>query len=340
MQLIEEYATPAELTGYAREALRDREENTFSLNRWLPNNTVNDLSYRFTRGGGGLVEAAVFRAYDAESDIGARPGGARVSGELPPISRKIPVGEYEQIRMRNVDSQSEEIRDAMEADSVRLVAAIAARIELARGDALFNGSVTIAENRVQAEVDFGRAAGHSVTAATVWSDTENAAAYDHFQAWLDVYNTTNGDLPAYTLMSRKIYNFLRRNKQIRELAFSGGASAPTVLTRDALNTVLGDFDIPPVVIYDAKVNVDGVATRVTPEDKILFLPAEGDAAGRTLWGVPVEANDPRYGLQGDAAGVAVGAYKSEDPQTVWTRATAIALPVVAAPDLTFVADVL
>jgi hypothetical protein len=38
--------------------------------------------------------------------------------------------------------------------------------------------------------------------------------------------------------------------------------------------------------------------------------------------------------------VAVGGYKTEDPQTVWTRATAIALPVMAAPDLTFVADVL
>jgi hypothetical protein len=104
--------------------------------------------------------------------------------------------------------------------------------------------------------------------------------------------------------------------------------------------VLGDFDIPPVVIYDAKVSVGGVATRVTPEDKILFLPEQGDAAGKTLWGVPVEANDPRYGLAGDAAGVAVGGYKSEDPQTVWTRATAIALPVLAAPDLTFVADVI
>jgi hypothetical protein len=340
MQLIAEYATPAELTGYAREALRDREENQFGLNRWLPNDTINDLSYRFTRGGGGLVDAAVFRAYDAESDIGTRPGGARVSGELPPISRKIPVGEYEQIRMRNVDTQNAEIRDAMEADSVRLVNAIAARIELARGDALFNGAVTINENRVQASVDFGRSVSHSVTAAIAWNNTETALAYDYFQTWLDVYNETNGSLPEYTLMSRKAYNFLRRNKQIRELAYRGASTAPTVLTKDDLNNILGDFDIPPVVIYDAKVNVDGVATRVTPEDKILFLPAQGDAAGKTLWGVPVEANDPRYGLQGDGAGVAVGAYKSEDPQTVWTRATAIALPVVAAPDLTFVADVL
>ncbi|MFC8583235.1 major capsid protein [Streptomyces sp. NPDC057217] len=339
MQLIAEYATPAELTGYAREALRDREENQFGLNRWLPNATINDLSYRFTRGGGGLTDAAVYRAYDAESDIGIRPGGARVSGELPPISRKIPVSEYDQIRMRNINA-NEELRDALEADSVRLVSAIAARVELARGDALFNGSVTINENRLQASVDFARSGSHSVTAATSWNDTENSPAYDYFQSWLDTYNTTNGQLPEFTLMSRKAYNLLRRNKQIRELAYRGASTAPGVLTRDDLNNILGDFDIPPVVIYDAKVNVDGVATRVTPEDKILFLPAQGEAAGKTLWGVPVEANDPRYGLQGDAAGVAVGAYKSEDPQTLWTRATAIALPVVAAPDLTFVADVL
>ncbi|MFD4699756.1 major capsid protein [Streptomyces niveus] len=343
MQLFTEYATPAELTGYARAALRDREENAFSLNRWLPNDTINDLTYRFNRGGGGLVEAAVYRAYDAESDIGSRAGAARVSGELPPISRKMPVGEYEQIRMRNVDTQANELRDAMEADSVKLVNAIAARIELARGDALFNGAVTIAENNVQAGVNFGRSGSHSVTIATgnlQWNNTETAVPYDDFQSWLDVYNTTNGTLPAYTLMSRKIYNFLRRNKQLRELAFSGASSAPTVLTRDALNAVLGDFDIPPVVIHDAKVSVAGTATRVTPEDKILFLPEQGDAAGKTLWGVPVEANDPRYGLAGDAAGVAVGGYKSEDPQTVWTRATAIALPILAAPDLTFVADVI
>ncbi|MFE6493424.1 major capsid protein [Streptomyces sp. NPDC057748] len=340
MQLITEYATPAELTGYAREALRFREENTLNLNRWLPNETINDLTFRFNRGGGGLTEAAVFRAFDAESDIGTRSGGARVSGELPPISRKMPVGEYEQIRMRNVDTQAAEIRDAMESDSVKLVSAIAARLELARGEALFTGAVNLNENNVQASVNFGRSAAHSVTPATAWTNTETATAYDDLQAWLEVYNDTNGALPAYTLMSRKIYNALRKNKQIRELAFAGSASAPGVLTREGLNAVLGQYDIPPIEIYDAKVSVGGVATRVTPEDKLLFLPEQGDAAGKTLWGVPVEANDPRYGLAGDAAGIAVGGYKSEDPQTVWTRATAIALPVVAAPDLTFVADVI
>lgn len=338
MQLIDEFASPAELTGYARAALADRPENAQTLDRWLPNHTINDLSYRFTRGGGGLTEAANFRAYDAQSDIGVRPGGARVSGELPPISRKIPVGEYERIRRRNVDTQNAEIRDAMLEDGVRLARQIEARMELARGEALFTAGVSLNENGVQASVDFGRNAAHSVTATTLWSVTATAKAYDDLQAWLDVYNTTNGRLPAYTLMSRSIYNYLRRNSQLCALAQT--VNPPSVLTKDGLSNVFSDFDIPQPIIYDAQVSVNGTATRVTPADKILFLPEFGDAVGQTLWGVPVEADDPRYGLAGDQAGVAVGAYKSEDPQTVWTRATAIALPVVAAPDLTFQADVL
>jgi hypothetical protein len=339
MQLIDEYATPAELTGYARAALADRPENEFSLDRWLPNRTVNDLSYRFTRGGGGLTEAATFRAYDASSAVGTRPGGARVSGELPPISRKIPLGEYERIRRRNLDTQNAEIRDAMLDDGVRQARAIEARMELARGEALFTAGVNLNEDGVQAAVDFGRSASHSVTASTPWSTYATAKAYDDFQAWLDVYVATNGRLPAYTLMSRTIWNALRRNAQLLSMSASNGTT-PAVLTKEGLAHVLADFDIPQPVIYDAQVSVNGTPTRITPVDKILFLPEEGDAVGQTLWGVPVEADDPRYGLAGSEAGIAVGGYKSEDPQTVWTRATAIALPVAAAPDLTFQADVL
>ncbi|MFF4478674.1 major capsid protein [Streptomyces sp. NPDC001520] len=338
MQLIDEFVTPAELTGYARAALADRPENALTLDRWLPNRTINDLSYRFTRGGGGLTEAANFRAYDASSDVGVRPGGARVSGELPPISRKIPVGEYERIRRRNVDTQNAEIRDAMLDDGVRLARQIEARIELARGEAIFTAGVALNENNVQASVDFGRNAGHNVTAATLWSSPA-ADVIGDFQTWLEVYNDTNGGDPDSVLISRAIWTALKRNTQLRGLSTTG-ATAPSILTDSLLAAILADHGIPPLVRYDAKISVNGVSTRVTPNDKLAFMPAQGDALGQTLWGVPVEADDPRYGLGGDAAGVAVGGYKSEDPQTVWTRATAIALPVVAAPDLTFVADVL
>ncbi|MFJ8599971.1 hypothetical protein ACIREM_14830 [Streptomyces shenzhenensis] len=62
--------------------------------------------------------------------------------------------------------------------------------------------------------------------------------------------------------------------------------------------------------------------------------------GRTLWGTPTEATGREMAIpRGDQPGVLVANYRSEDPQTLWTRATAIVLPVVAAPDRTFVAKV-
>ncbi|MFI7096436.1 major capsid protein [Streptomyces lydicus] len=342
MQLIDEFGTPAELTGYARAALRDYQVNTFMLHELLPDNTVNDLSYKFTRGGGNLVDAAVYRNYDSESDIGVREGGARVYGELPPISRKMPLGEYERIKRRNLDTQAEELRAALESDSVRLVQGIAARVELARGEAIFNASITLNENGVQGGVDFGRSAGNSVAPATTW-DNPAATVSDDLDTWMEYYLTLNGFTPDRMLMPRRVFNFLRRNDQMKNIIFpnSGKSTAgiPT-LTPAQLNDALSAAGLPTPIVYDAQVNVGGVSTRITPANKVALLPPANVKFGETLWGAPIESQDPRYGLAGNEAGVAVGAYYSEDPQTLWTRATSIVLPIIGNPDVTMVSTVL
>jgi hypothetical protein len=339
MQLNDEYATPAELTGYARAALRDYQVNTFSLHNYLPDAHVNDLSYKFTRGGGNLVDAAKFRNYDSESDIGRREGGATVWGELPPISRKIPLGEYERLTRRNLDTRAEELRAALESDSVRLVQGIAARVELARGEALFNASITLSENGVQGGVDFGRSAGNTVTAAADWATASTAIA-DEIDAWQEYYLDLNGFLPERMLMPRVVFNYMRRNDQMKNIIFPNSASSslPT-LNPGQLMDALDAAGLPTPVLYDAKVNVDGVSTRVTPADKIALLPPASVQVGETLWGSPIESQDPRYGLAGNEAGVAVGAYYTEDPQTLWTRATGIVLPIIGNPDVTMTATV-
>jgi hypothetical protein len=302
---------------------------------------VNDLSYQFTKGGGNLVDAAVYRNYDSESDIGIREGGARVFGQLPPISRKIPLGEYERIKQRNLATQAEELRAALESDAVRLANGIAARVELARGEALFSASITLAENGIQGGVDFGRSAGNSVTAGTLWSDV-TAPVSDDIDTWQEYYNTLNGFMPDRMLMSRTVFNYLRRNNQMKNVIFPNSAktisSIPT-LTPQQLRDALEGAGLPEPVIYDAQVNVNGASTRITPVNKVCFLPPGNVKVGETLWGTPVESTDPRYGLAGSEAGIAVGAYHSEDPQTLWTRATAIVLPIIGNPDVTMVGTV-
>src|SRR4051794_18577259 len=140
MLLNSDFFTPRTLSEYTREAALDLAVNRFSLNRFLPNRNIDDLTYRFTRGGDSLIEAATYRSYDAESSIAGRPGVTRVSGELPPISRKIVLGEYDRLRQRaNPDTS---LQQAILSDAERVTRQILARLEVARGDALVNGSVT------------------------------------------------------------------------------------------------------------------------------------------------------------------------------------------------------
>lgn len=342
MLLNTEYVLPTELTGYARAALADFPVNQFMLAQWLPNRTIDDLLYRFTRGGEGLTEAATFRAYDTESPIGKRPGVTRITGELPPISRKIRLGEYDRLRQRRADGA---IRNAILDDATRMVRAIAARLEMARGEALYTGKITLNENGVIATVDFGRKAGHTVTAATAWTNLTSSTPITDLMSWRDTYVATNGQDPEAILTSRRVASLLLQNTQIKNVAYPSSSPA-SLVTQDTVNNVLAAFSLPPIHIYDAQVSVGGSATRVIPDDRIILLPAPtsdpaGTDLGATLLGVTAESMEPEFGLdnEADQPGIVAGAYSTKDPVAVWTKAACIGLPVLANPDLTFAADV-
>ncbi|WP_201788503.1 major capsid protein [Rathayibacter sp. VKM Ac-2630] len=202
MLITTDYITPTELTGYARAALADLEANQFTLSQFLPSENVDDLNYRFSRGGQGLAEAATFRAFDAESAIASRPGVTRVTGELPPISRKIKLSEYDRLRQRQLPDQ---IVNAVFNDTDRMVQSVAARIELARGAALATGKVSINEDGVIADVDFGRRAGHTNQApGTLWTVSASATPIADLIAWsTPTARTTVVRTPARSSLRRR-----------------------------------------------------------------------------------------------------------------------------------------
>lgn len=343
-ELITDYVTPQELTGYVRAALADRPENQPSLDRWLPNRTINNLMFSFNKGASGLTEAATYRSYNAESPVGAREGVSKVTGKLPPLARKMMLDEFDQLQMRSLPG---EIRNLLLRDGVRLARQIEARLELARGDALVNGSVSIEENGVSATVDFARSASHSVTASTSWAQTDTANVLDDLLSWLDVYVDSNGTPPGSIVTSRQVRTLLQRNHQIRKQLNPAGNS-DTVTSVDGVNSVLQSFDLPPISTYEVKLQVDGSSKRVIPQDKLLFLPAatdpnneDGTDLGGTFWGTTLESQEPDYGIEEtDQPGIVVGNWKTKDPIMLWTHASAIGLPIMANPDASFIADVI
>lgn len=337
--------TPAELTGYARQSLADRADNQFSLTRWLPHRQVNDLVYRFARGGGGLIEAASYRAFDAEPGFGRREGISRVQGELPPLGEQYVLGEYDHLRLRA--NAGPEIRDLLLRDAERISRSIDARLEIARGDALVNGSVTLSEDGVEATVDFGRDPSMEVTAAVVWSNHATSTPLDDIQAWTEAYEDINGAPPQAVLTSRMVFRHLLQNDQIRAQLYP---NAPQMrMTPQDVNAFLEQWGLPPVTTYEARVRRDGVSTRIIPEDKFLLLPQTGTSGGptegelgATLWGTTAEAQEAGYGIgQGDHPGMVVAAFReTKTPIRVYTIGSAIGIPIMANPNLAMAATVL
>ena len=339
MQINTDYYTPAQLTGYIRDALADLPANRSQLAQWLPNRNVPDLDYRLNRGTGGLTKAASYRTYDAESPIGSRPGLTRISGELPPISRKIRLGEYDRLRQRANAQVS--VQTGLLSDADRLARELGARIELGRGDALVNGSVTLAENGVYEKIDFGRSVSCAIAAATPWTNTATADPLNDFLTGQASYVAINGNAPGATVMGTADVNLLLQNANLRTLGAPPGRTL-SLLSRTGLTDIFQAYGLPPIYVIDEQFDVAGTPTRPIPTGKVLLLPEPGDDGspdgtdlGGTFWGTTAESLEPEYALaDGEEPGIVAGAYSTKDPVALWTKAAAIAVPVEANPNLT------
>lgn len=344
MALIYDLADPQELQGFVRGVQREQDENRFILSQFLPNQNIDELEWRVTTGQFRDEDAAMVRAWDTESPIGGRQGVERKMGELPPISKKYRLGEEDRLRKRMLDrgGDNAELVRVIFDDAAKGARAVAARIEMFRGEALWKGKLQINENGVQLpDVDFGRAAGHTVAAAAAWSNHALAILTEEL-AWRTTYVDTNGIAPALALVSEQVITHILLNEQYRSLAAYQGIT-PAFLNLDQVNQVRSAHRLPQLVAFDEQVRVNGAQTRVIPADKMVYLPPAGEPLGRTFSGTTAEALELAGASQiatDQVAGMTSVVEKTFDPVATWTKTAAIALPVLMNPDLTFCADVL
>lgn len=336
---------PADLSGYARESLADYEARQGTLAVYLPNREVADVIARFVKGATGLIEVAKFRAYDAEPEIGARQGGKRVTLELPALGQNIPVSEYDQLRARGGNVSDQAILDTIYSTTDTVVRAVSDAIERMRGIVLYSGKATISQDNFVTEDDFGRAAGHTVTAPALWS-VASTDAIAQLQGYIDTYVAANGTEPGSLLMNRRAVRALASLDQFKT-TLVGGASRPATLA-DVNDTIMAE-GLPPIVTYNRQVKVGGSVVPVIPTDRVLMLPAPvatddaaGTELGATFWGRTLTSMDPDWNIESDEQpGLVAGVWKHpKPPMGLEVISDAIGLPVLANADLSFSIDVL
>jgi hypothetical protein len=343
MALVLDLADPQELQGYARGILEEEDRNRFRLSAYLPNENIDEIEWRVTGSDFRLPDAAKVRAWDTEAPIGSRQGLRRLMGELPPISKKMRLGEEERLRKRALErGNNQGIIDAIFDDVRNLTLSVASRVEMMRGEVLQTGKIVFAENGVDTTVDFGRKAGHTTTAAIKWDQPATATPIANLRSLVQTYIDTNGVSPAYVLTSTQVITNLLLNAEVRALA-TQVSGVPAIVTVQTLQTILQAFGLPPFVPYDTNVRVDGVQRPVLDPKKITLMPPASEPLGATFYGTTAEAlelQEARAIGNEDAPGLTATTHKLDDPVSIWNKVAAIAMPTLPNPDLTLTATVL
>jgi hypothetical protein len=344
MTIDTDYVSPATLTGFVRELPAPR---NWILEQLLPDVVVNDIEAaidQYTRHN----RAAKFRAYDAPTPIGQRDEWKRDRISLPPLGEKLMVTEWERLQLERIRSggdNTDAIANQIYDDAEVITRHTRARMEVARGDVLTDGMLTLSDEQgLTLEADFGLPASHQVAPGTLWSDHANATVLSDLNGWADTYVDDAGEPPGALWTSRTVVNHMLQNDEIRSLVGSL-AGTPNIVTRQQLNTALEAHGLPPVIQYDVRIDVDGSATRPVPQDRLLLMPEDPSSLGRTVWGITAEAlelaggENPAIDFE-DAPGLIGVVEREMDPVRVMTNVSGVGMPVLSDPQRLMVADVI
>lgn len=335
---------PDDLTTFVREVPVPL---NLTLSNLFPTRTIADNKVDFME----IVHTnrtAKFRSYDGRIHVSSRDTGSEKYVKLPPLSSSLNMGEYERLQLefaRNGGTNQQSLAAAVYNDAQNLTNEVLNRIELAWGDVLTDGKLSINENGLVSEADFGVPAGHIVAPlGALWTNTAASVPLSDLILWHDVYVATNGFAAGQIRTSQRVMRLMTRNTEIIN-AIKGAAATVTRVTIQELNDLLSSEGLPTLgAPIDSSLDVDGVTTRVTPDDRVFFLPPNIADLGYTAYGLSATAlelvNSSEAALSfEDAPGIVGVVEKIGPPYRQFTYVDAVAMPILVNARRLMIADV-
>lgn len=315
----------------------------------MPERQINGVKFK-TRRTSRRVNAAKYRAYDAQTPVASREvKRIETEGMLPPLGQKYLVAELETILLaarRGADAS--ELVEMLYDDTAAHTLSIRSRLELAVGDLLTDGKFTLAgENGLTIEYDAQVPAANMPTASVPWTDPTADSIADEL-AWLETLRASGAPMPEAVYTSYKARALLAGNNAYRS-AYYGSVNPSTTptatLAPNEVDTVRARYNLPPIRIYDVQIpKDDGTMARPIPEDRWVMVPPNRQQWGETQYGITAESialttgDNPAIELE-EAPGIIVTHGWQDDPVQVWTKGSAVAMPVLYVPDIHITAKV-
>lgn len=287
-----------------------------------------------------LPSMALVHGFDTEANIGKRPTVERVTVEKMLIKEKI--NQSERIALYLSKGVSEQnIIDYVFDDMGRTAESVKTRTEAAKMELLATGKITVKENNLNFNVDYG--VGSNNRKAYTWNNSEHDILGD-IQEMTDIAKA-KGSTVNSAVTSTAVMSVLRKNKGI-QTAIYGNNGLGTFVSNNQINTLFSDMFNFTVAVNDEQYKYENkqgktVTERYFPSDKfVVFQANSSGAVGTGLWGVtPEELEYGQYTAKSSNQYITITQWATPDPVAVWTKASGLFIPVLPDPDSLVIATI-
>ena len=270
---------------------------------------------------------------------------------------KVKLNQSERLRelMRAGVQGDQAIYDYVMNDGLRLAEQVVTRTKVAKNELLATGKVTIKENDLDLTVDYGVPADN----LTKTLDFGKGATKDiptQLQELVDE-TTAKGITLNGMALPRAILTKMRQDVAVQKAINGTNMAGVLVRQADLRAYLLEEFGIAQVITNDLTYNVPGAVSSTTgipaltaqryyPNNKVSFFATNASGRiGAGLWGDPPEVDAARafdggVGASGASPYVYISQWGEKDPAVLWTKASALFMPVLYNPNALYVASVI
>lgn len=258
-----------------------------------------------------------------------------------------------QLMHRGIRDGEEMYRLVMRDEVADLADQVVTRAKVARAELMASGVVTIKENGADLTVDYGVPAAQKALTVDVGAGA-STDLLSQLQAIVDAASDAGVEITGM-ICGRSFLTKLRKNSVVQK-AINGTTQDGVLIRNSALYAFLDDeFGISQVIVDDMKYaepwgidssdNTPSVTThRYFPADKVTFFgTVNGMKLGTGLWGAPPEVEIAQFAQVSQSTEspfVYITQWAEKDPSVLWTKASALYMPVLYAPQSLFIASVI
>lgn len=291
---------------------------------------------------------AQFHAFDTEAQT-----TFRVPVDTHYIEKglvKVKINQSERMRaLLRSGVREDALYDYVIRDGARLAEQVITRSKVAKNELMATGKITIKENNLSLSPDYG--VSEDQTAFDLNLSTE-ADVPAQLQSIMDAALAKGVTLTGF-VTARKNLTKMRNNAALQK-AINGNIGTGALVSSGALSGYLEtEFGIGRIITndltYGAEADIgEGGKPKITtaryyPENKITFFASNpAGRLGTCAWGDPPEATVGALATGGNSAEspfVYIDQWTEDDPKVLWTKASALFIPVLFNPSSLWIATV-